>query len=138
VGIQIYNKEEARNSRIFLGVVLGAIFLFGAYEAWSAWRDYELTKVFSYPVSWGDVVGLVFVVVGAVVTFVVVNTPKVVDFCSSVESELLMASWPTGRQVMNATIVVLVTMAVMTVVLLVWDRVITIPLSYLGLYQWSK
>ena len=132
--IQIYNKEEAANSRIFLGAAMAAVFLFGAYESWSAWSQYAFFGFFGFPVSWGSAVAGVFVLAGTFATFVVINTPKVVDFCSTVESELRKVSWPTGKQVMNATIVVLAGIVLVTVVLIGWDFCLSTALSYLGIY----
>jgi len=134
VQIQIYNKQEARNSRVFLGIVLGAAFLFAAYEVWSGWSQNSFGTIVRYPISWGDVLAGTLIVIGAVATFVVINTPKVVDFCSSVESELRKVTWPTGRQVVNATVVVLVGILIVTVALVAWDFVISTALSYLGIY----
>ena len=130
---KIYHKEEARNSRIFLAVVMAATFGFAAYEAHGVWPG-TLMPVAGYTISWGAAIAAVFVVVGAFVTFLVMNTPKVVDFCSNVESELRKVSWPAAKQVFNATIVVLVTITMMFCGIFLWDYVITRILSLLGLY----
>jgi len=133
VRFTIYNKEEARNSRIFLATVMAATFGFAAFEVHGTWPN-TLTTVAGYSISWGAAVAAVIVLVGAFVTFVVMNTPKVVDFCSDVESELRKVSWPAARQVVNATLVVLVTITLMFCGIIIWDYVITRALSLLGLY----
>jgi len=133
VRIQIYHKEEAKNSRAFIGVVVGLLFLFAAYESFGFWTG-NLTKILGRPVTWGGAVAAVIVLVGAFVTFMVINSPKVVDFCCSVEAELKKVAWPAAKQVVNATIVVLVTITLMFLGILFWDRIITKILVWLGLY----
>jgi preprotein translocase subunit SecE len=46
------------------------------------------------------------------VTFLVVNTPKIAEFLIMTESEMRKVTWPTRREVINSTkIVILLTLA---------------------------
>ena len=57
------------------------------------------------------------------IAFRAVNIPRFADFLVSVESELEKVVWPARREVMQATVVVLVTMLFLGVFLFVVDTV---------------
>jgi len=52
-----------------------------------------------------------------------VNWPKFADFLISVEAEMTKVSWPTKTELYRASLVVIFTMALMAVVLFVFDLV---------------
>jgi preprotein translocase subunit SecE len=55
---------------------------------------------------------VIWVAICAVVTFLVVNTPKIAEFLIMTESEMRKVTWPTRREVINSTkIVILLTLA---------------------------
>jgi len=56
------------------------------------------------------VVGVVFLLGAVVGGYVLLNRPKMVDFLSSVETELRKVSWPTRQQVVGSAAVVIITM----------------------------
>lgn len=56
------------------------------------------------------------------ITFRVVNFPRFADFLISVESELEKVVWPGRKQVMQSTVVVIVTMLFLGVFLFVVDQ----------------
>ncbi|MFO0425277.1 MAG: preprotein translocase subunit SecE [Planctomyces sp.] len=57
------------------------------------------------------------------IAFRLVNVPRFADFLVSVESELEKVSWPVRKEVVQATVVVLVTMIFLGVFLFVVDLV---------------
>ena len=59
------------------------------------------------------------------------NYPPFADFLIAVEAEMAKVSWPSRRELVRATIVVLVTMLVLTIMLSVYDTVWSLLLDKL-------
>jgi len=75
-----------------------------------------------------SVPGLVLLV-GAWLCYRLVNYPKFADFLIAVEAEMAKVSWPSRRELIRATVVVLVSMLVLTVVLYLFDSIWTLLLD---------
>lgn len=111
----LYKRTQGKITRqvtwaaLFVGVVLGS---------------WQLYKVFQNLVSSLAVPWVVFgslVVLGAWLCYRLVNYPPFADFLIAVEAEMAKVSWPSRRELIRATVVVLVSMFVLTVVLLLFD-----------------
>ena len=85
----------------------------------------ERKKVLGILYTWGQVAGIMMVVAFAVVGYVVLNRPRIVEFFSAVETEIRKVSWPTKQQVFGSALVVIITMLVLAGYLFVVDAGLT-------------
>lgn len=79
---------------------------------------------------------LVAVALGAVgiwFGYRLVNWPKFADFLISVEAELNKVSWPTQRELVRASIVVIFTILFLSAILFVYDLVWQLVFTALGI-----
>jgi len=76
--------------------------------------------------TWGQVVGLAFLVACAVAAWIVLNRPGIVTFMAAMETELRKVSWPTKDQVVGSSIVVIITMLVLAAYLFIVDTLLTV------------
>jgi preprotein translocase subunit SecE len=100
-GLYKPNQGKLVRQATFIGIVL--VVLFGCYSL-----SVGLLGGYDQEIRVG--VPVAVLVVLAWVAFRVVNVPRFADFLIAVESELEKVVWPGRRQVMQSTIVVLVTM----------------------------
>ena len=63
----------------------------------------------------------VLLALGAWLSYRLVNYPPFADFLIAVEAEMAKVSWPSRRELVRATIVVLVSMLVITIMLSLYD-----------------
>ncbi len=112
----LYKPSQGRMVRqaTFIGVCL--VLAFGCFSL-----SVGLLGGYEQPVRVGVPLG-VWVVL-AWVAFRVVNVPRFADFLISVESELEKVVWPGRKQVLQSTIVVIVTMLFLGVFLFGVDMV---------------
>ena len=82
-------------------------------------------KVLGVLETWGQVAGIMMVVAFAVIGYVVLNRPRVVEFLSAVETETRKVNWPTKHQVFGSALVVIITMLVLAGYLFVVDAGLT-------------
>jgi preprotein translocase subunit SecE len=74
----------------------------------------------------------VLALVGLWVGYRIVNIPHFADFLIAVEAEMNKVSWPSQDELIRASIVVIVLMAVLTVVLFAYDLVWQALLAAIG------
>jgi len=128
--VRIYHKEQAYISRLIAGAVVVCTGAF-AYLEMSTSRLLggaafpERLQVLGFPDNWGQVVGLLFLLGAVVGGYVLLNRPRVVDFLSSVETELRKVSWPTRQQVVGSAAVVIITMLALGTYLFLIDTMLT-------------
>jgi preprotein translocase subunit SecE len=67
------------------------------------------------------IAGAVWTLVGAAVTFWLVNSPKMAEFLIMTESEMRKVSWPTRKDVIQATKVVIFSTIVLGIILYLVD-----------------
>lgn len=100
----------------------------------AAWRCHSLFIVPRMGVSWGSY--LVAVALGGVgfwFGFRLVNWPKFADFLISVEAELNKVSWPTQRELIRASVVVIFTILFMSAILFGYDALWRFLFGLLGI-----
>ena len=86
----------------------------------------DAKKVFGVLQTWGQVVGLAFLVACAAAAWILLNRPGIVTFMAAMETELRKVSWPTKDQVVGSSIVVIITMLVLAAYLFVVDTLLTL------------
>jgi len=135
-----YRKDQGRLARMaaFWGLLLmllfGCSFLHGVLSGAASLREpiAGLTLPFlGVALSPAFVIGAIVFVVGAWAIYRWSETPKIADLLIDTESELRKTSWPTMDEVINASIVVVVTVLVMGAFLALADAVLNRIMRYL-------
>ena len=100
----------------------------------ACWRMHELLLVPRMGVTWTSY--LLSVGVGAIgfwFAFRLVNWPKFADFLISVEAELNKVSWPTQKELVRASVVVIFTILFLSAVLFGYDALWRLLFGFLGI-----
>ena len=79
-------------------------------------RHFSIAHVVAAAILIGSTVGV----------YVVVNRPRVADFLVEVEGELRKVSWPTRREVLGSTVVVLILVAALAAYIFVADSLLVV------------
>ena len=139
-----YRKDQGRLARMaaFWGLLLlllfGCDFLHGFLSGWENLRTPigGITVPFlGIALSPAFVIGLILFVVGAYAIHRWQGTPKVADLLIETESELRKTTWPTMDEVINSSIVVVVTVLVLGAFLALADSVLARVMAYFILGQ---
>lgn len=116
----IYKKTQGRVAR---QVTFGALLVM---VIWAAWQLTELGLLQSTSfVPLPQVVAIVFGLIGAWVSYRVVNIPRFADFLIAVEAEMNKVSWPTQSELVKSSVVVIFVIFFMTGALFLFDLVWT-------------
>ena len=81
-------------------------------------------EVFGKEFLSAHVVAAIFLVGSMVGVYILVNRPRVAGFLVEVEGELRKVSWPTRREVLGSTLVVLILMAILAAYIFLVDFVL--------------
>lgn len=71
--------------------------------------------------------------IGAWIGYRLVNWPKFADFLISVEAELAKVSWPTQKELIKASMVVILTILMMSAILFLYDAIWRLLFQSLGI-----
>lgn len=112
----LYKRTQGRMVRQLTCL---AIWVFVGAAAWRCHSLYLSSMISNQAV--GFLVGLAIAGVGGWVGFRLVNWPKFADFLISVEAELNKVSWPTRKELIRASMVVIFTILFMSVLLFLYD-----------------
>ena len=131
----IYKRELANRSRIVTAVSLGILAVVGARWLSRSFGDAGTgIDLLSVSISWGHILGAMFVVGSAIGILYLVNSKRCVDFLIETEAELAKVSWPTKREFLGATTVVLFTMFFLGIYLFVVDVLLNFFVKAIKLY----
>ena len=119
----LYKPNQGRVVRQVTAVSVGVVVLLAAYElGWAGWvvalgRDTMGFEGLPYTVFFA--VSLI----GLWIAYRIVNVPKFADFMIAVEAEMKKVSWPSRKELTNASIVVVVVILILAGVLFIYDLV---------------
>ena len=117
MALTIYKPGQGYWTRMLSAVGLGTLLLAGI--GW-VWRELEVVQGENrIYIQAGVAVGLL-VVLGAL-SYYLLNKPRVVDFMIATEAEMRKVNWPSRREVIGSTWVVVCGTLMMAVLLLVVD-----------------
>jgi preprotein translocase subunit SecE len=105
----LYKPMQGRYARIYTAVGLGVIVVLGIWRLYEVVRDASPTTRFGVPTLVGAVLGWII--------FRLVQYPPFVEFLIATEAEMNKVSWTSRDELKRATVVVLVTVALMAVFL---------------------
>ncbi len=117
---KIYKGAQGRVARRLTLIGLVLVFLLGAYSMFSS----AALGSKASPIA-----AVVIAVVGLWVSFRTINYPTFADFLVSVEAEMTKVSWPSKKELMANTKVVLIFMVLFTVLIFLYDIVFRVVFS---------
>ena len=119
----LYKQDQGRWSRGIAAAGLTALGLWGALKTHDWMENY--TGAGSFYAGWW-IPGLILAAFASL-AFYVSNRPKVADFIIETETEMKKVTWPTYREVLGATAVVIVVVIILGVFLFGVDRMLIQP-----------
>lgn len=126
----LYKRNQGKMVRQITAAVIFAV------AGVSAWRAHDL---FIAP-QLGDanrlvgyLIALALAAVGCWIGYRLVNWPRFADFLISVEAELNKVSWPTQRELVRASIVVIFTILFLSAILFAYDALWKFLFGALGI-----
>lgn len=111
----VYKRTQGRATRMATAAALGLVVVLAAWKLMGAFGASHWSLHYAVP-------GLVLVV-GLWICFRVVNWPRFADFLIAVEGEMAKVKWPSRGELIRSSIVVLVTLALLTLSLWVFDLI---------------
>lgn len=125
---ELFKKNQGRLARMWTWIVLAAV------SVWGAWTlQARLLVEYADPVRLG--VPALVALAGAWAAFRLINFPRFADFLIDVEGEMAKVSWPGWPELWRATVVVLVTMFLFSVVLFGYDMLWQYVLQWCSILQ---
>lgn len=124
-----YKPLQGRRARLATAIGLGAVVLLGLVQLYYQLGDYPRTTQLAVPVVVGAVLGWLL--------YRVVEYPPFVEFLIATEAEMNKVSWTSKDELRRATIVVLVTVALMAFFLFGVDFVWQFLLKMIGVIRFG-
>jgi preprotein translocase SecE subunit len=124
----IYKPGQGRYTRISTGVFLGLFAGFGCSSLYKVLDMTALSPMARKFVPVGVFLGLVAVIA------VLMNWRKLADFLIETETEMIRVIWPSRREVIASSLVVIITVVVMAAFLHGADWLLLKLLEGVGLY----
>ena len=129
MAVGIYKPGQGKVSRAVAAIGLAAFGLWGAVETNGWMIDYTMASGYylGYIVPGVILAGFLWT------AWFVSNRGATTDFVIETETEMKKVTWPTTREVANATIVVIIVTVLLGVYLFCIDRVVIQPV-----FQWIE
>lgn len=121
----IYKSGQGYWTRTVTAIGVGVLVLTGV--AW-LWRELEVVQ--AYPAIYvQSITAVVLIALFGGLTFWLLNKPNIADFMIATEQEMKKVNWPTRREIIGSTWVVIVGMFLFAMVLF------TVDVAFLWLFQ---
>jgi preprotein translocase subunit SecE len=144
--MKVYKPDQGRMARMASFWSLVLLLLFGCSFLYDTLSNYVAAlktpfgglsiPIVSIPLSGAFLIAFVIFAGGTAWLFTWMQSPKVADFLIDVEGELRKVTWPSGQEVVNASIVVVITVTVLMGFLAGSDYVINILVDRL-IFGWA-
>jgi preprotein translocase subunit SecE len=109
----IYKRTQGRITRQVTAATAVIVVAMGSWRLHETLIDQNRWVGYAVPAA--------FLLAGLWAAYRLVNVPNFADFLIAVEAEMNKVSWPTRGELIRSSIVVLVTIAVLTTVLFMFD-----------------
>ena len=138
---RLYKPNQGRVVRQVTFVALAVLVALISWELYAGgWFNFLTTRtttdsgrtVYGPPYA-KYAAGLLTAALGFWISYRVVNFPKFTDFLISVEAEMNKVSWPTRRQLYQATVVVIFVIFAMAISLFLFDVLWTLVFETIGI-----
>ena len=111
----IYKRNQGRATRMATAAAVGLVVVLACWKLMAAFGASSWV--------WHYLLPGVLMVVGLWICYRAVNWPRFADFLISVEGEVAKVKWPSRAELIRSSIVVLVTLAMLTLSLWVFDMI---------------
>ncbi len=126
----LYKRNQGKMVRQITAITIFAV---SAAMAWRAHALFIAPAVGDENRAVGYLIALALAGVGCWFGYRLVNWPKFADFLISVEAELNKVSWPTQRELVRASIVVIFTILFLSAILFGYDALWKFLFGALGI-----
>ena len=126
----LYKRNQGKMVRQITAL---SIFLIAGVSAWRLHALLIAPAVGDANRAVGYLIALAVAGVGCWIGYRLVNWPKFADFLISVEAELNKVSWPTQRELVRASIVVIFTILFLSAILFAYDALWKFVFGMLGI-----
>lgn len=126
----LYKRNQGKMVR---QVTAFTIFAVAAALAWRTHALFISPALGDQNRAVGYLIALALAGVGCWIGYRLVNWPKFADFLISVEAELNKVSWPTQRELVRASIVVIFTILFLSAILFGYDALWKFLFEFLGI-----
>lgn len=116
----LYKANQGKNARLSTAIAVAIIFICGAYTLYVHTSNLLVG---------GTVLGII-TAFGCWFAYRLVNWPRFAEFLITVESEMMKVSWPGKQEVIISTFVVLIVLAIIAVMIFVFDTVWYVLFKY--------
>ncbi|MDD3589267.1 MAG: preprotein translocase subunit SecE [Thermoguttaceae bacterium] len=118
----LYKSSQGRIVRRSTFVGLTLVFLLGSYNLFDGSGPWS---------SFSNIAAILVAALGTWFSFRMVNYPTFADFLVSVEAEMNKVSWPSKKELLANTKVVLIFMLLFTILIYVYDVIFAGVFSFL-------
>jgi preprotein translocase subunit SecE len=127
----IYKSGQGYWTRTMTAVGVGILVLTGVKWLWD-----ELTVVQRWPAIYVQAITAVAVIaVFGALTFFVLNKPRIADFMIATEQEMKKVNWPSRKEIIGSTWVVIVGVFLFATILFVVDLIFLELFRSIGILQ---
>jgi len=127
MALAIYKPGQGYWTRMLTAIGAGTIVLAGV-----AWLWGKMSVIQSNPLYWQAGMAVAMIAVFGALLFWVLNKPNVVDFMIATEAEMRKVNWPSRREIIGSTVVVI--SGTLMLALLLW----LINLGLGSLFLWMN
>jgi preprotein translocase subunit SecE len=131
MAMSIYKPDQGYWTRLLTAVGVGVLVLAGV-----AWLVKQLSVLRTNSLLYiqaGVAVGII--IAAAAGLFVVLNSPRVVDFMIATEAEMRKVSWPTRKEIIGSTWVVICGTFLLAAFMFLMDLVFAETFTLLGVLE---
>jgi len=131
MGLSIYKPGQGYYTRVLSAVALATLVIAGV-----AWLATEMQGITVIPTVYAQaIMAVVIIVFFGLLGFYLLNKPNIADFMIATESEMKKVNWPTLREVVGSTIVVISGTLLIALLLFVVDIIFGFIFTQIGIIR---
>jgi len=131
MGFSIYKSGQGYYTRVLTAVGVGTLVVAGV-----AWLAAEMQGIKVIPTIYAQaIMAVVVITFFSILTFYLLNKPNIADFMIATESEMKKVNWPTLREIVGSTIVVISGTLLIALLLFVVDIIFGYFFSAIGIIR---
>lgn len=130
MGLAIYKPGQGYWTRMLTAVGAGTLVLVGV-----AWLWWQLAVIPTHTVYYQAGVSVAVIAVFGGLIYWILNRPRVVDFLIATEAEMKKVNWPTRREILGSTWVIICGTFLLAALLAVVDLVFGSVFLKIGILQ---
>lgn len=125
-----YKRNQGRMARRVTMWVMIAIWAIAAYRVFAFWNSFPDFWLRILDASlWRYMIPTMVAALGCWISFRIVNIPSFADFLIAVEAEMNKVSWPSRKELIRSSAVVIIVIGFLVVVLFAFDFMVQLVFS---------